>query len=60
MPKLKYKVQRFLRSVSGTGTDRHRSAPALEALAAPAPTGPDRHRPALTGTDRHWTGLDRS
>jgi hypothetical protein len=30
---------------------RHRSAP--------APTGPDRHPPALTRLDRHKTGTDR-
>jgi hypothetical protein len=25
----------------------------------PSPSGPDRHRPALTGLDRHKTGTDR-
>ena len=59
---LKKLIQRFLRSVSGTGTGRHRSAPvgtgrhrsapALEVLAAPvpAPIGPGRPWPAPTGT----------
>jgi hypothetical protein len=49
-------LQRFLRSVSGTGTGQHRGLPVL----APAPTGPDTYRPApaCTGTNRHrpdWT-----
>jgi hypothetical protein len=40
-----------LRSVSGTGTGRHRPAT--------TGTGTYRHRPALTGLDRHKTGTDR-
>jgi hypothetical protein len=45
-------LQRFLRSVSGTGTGRHRglTIPAL------APTGPDRHRPTSTGTGTDQPG----
>jgi hypothetical protein len=44
----KWVLQRFLRSVSGTDTGRHRELP------VPAPTGQDRHRylPAQTGLDR--------
>ena len=62
-------IQRFLRSVSGTGTGRHRSAPVCTGdyryrhRSAPGitrtGTGTYRHRPALTGLDRHKTGLDR-
>jgi hypothetical protein len=65
-------VQRFLRSVSGIGTGRHRGLPVPAPVApdrhqpASAPAGPDRHQPApaLTGTDRHQpapalTGTDR-
>ena len=42
-------LQRFLRSLRGTGTNRPR----------PAPTGPDRHRPIQTGTGPAPTCLDR-
>jgi hypothetical protein len=41
-------VQRFLRSVCGTGTGRQRTAQ--------VGTGRLRHQPALTGLDRHKTG----
>ena len=44
-------LQRFLRSFSDLGTDRHRPAP----LPTPGAgtSGIDRHVPASNGTDRH-------
>jgi hypothetical protein len=40
-------LERFLRSVSGTG--RHRTTP----------VGTERHMPTSTGLDRHKTGTDQ-
>ncbi len=56
-----YYLQRFLRSFSNLGTDRHRPAP-LPTPGAGTSTGTVtstcRQRPATTGTDRHRTGTD--
>ena len=58
-----------MRSVSGSGTDRHRGLSNGRDLywagrdtnrPRSAQTGNDRHRPALAGLDRHKTGTDRS
>ncbi len=63
-----YYLQRFLRSFSNLGTDRHRPAPlptpgagtstgTVTSTSAPNRTG--RHRPAQTSADRHRPAQDR-
>ena len=45
-------IQRFLRSVSGTGSGRHRTAPYTAPEPAPTDIDRNRHQPAQAGLDR--------